>query len=104
MALLTSAKINGFQYDSLYFSVVQSRKQKLYTKDESGNDLPPEYKTWVYVQAFADAQAKKNGYPMLPKNHVICLDGDVASADVDAALKQHKIQMYDVDFANAEIV
>lgn len=111
MALQTSATINGVHHDSLYFSVVQSRKQKLYMKDENGNDLPPEYKTWVYVQAFADAQAKRNGGAMLGKNQLICLDGDVVSADVDSMLKQHKIQRYrgdfvvlDVDFANATIV
>lgn len=104
MALQTSAKINGFQYDSLYFSVVQTRKQKLYPKDEDGNELPSEWRTWVYVQAFADAQAKKDGLAMFPRNQVICLDGDIASADVDMALKSHKINMYDVDFSNATLI
>jgi len=106
MALKTSATINGFQYDSLYISVVQTRKQKLYPKDENGNDLTPEFKTWVYLQAFKDAQAKRDGMPMLPNNHVICLDGDIASANIDQALKDSGtvISQYGINLLAATLV
>ena len=91
MALQTSGTINGITHDSLYISVVQTRKQKLYPRDEHGNDLPPEFKTWVYIQAFKDAQAKRDLLPMLQKNIVICIDGDIQSADIDTALKNSGI-------------
>jgi len=106
MALQTSATINGFQYDSLYISVVQTRKQKLYPKDEQGNYLEPEFKTWVYLQAFKDAQAKRDGFPMLPHNHVICIDGDIASADIDQALKDSGIviQQYGIDLGASTLI
>ena len=106
MALQTSASINGFQYDSLYISVVQSRKQKLYPKDEQGNDLEPEFKTWVYLQAFKDALAKRDGMPMLSHNHVICIDGDIPSADIDQALKNSGIviQPYGIDLGESTLI
>jgi hypothetical protein len=106
MALQTSATINGFTYDSLYISVVQTRKQKLYPKDEQGNDLAPEFKTWVYLQAFKDAKAKRDGFPMLQHNHVICLDGDIASVDIDQALKDSGIVIgqYGIDLGSSTLV
>ena len=106
MALQISATINGFQHDSLYISVVQTRKQKRYPKDENGNDLPSEWSTWVYLQAFKDAQAKRDGFPMLPNNHVIELIGDIASADIDQALKNSGlvISKYEIDLGSATLV
>ena len=106
MALQTSAIINAFQYDSLYLSVVQTRKQKRYPKDENGNDLPSEWSTWVYLQAFKDAQAKRNGMPMLPKNNVIELIGDISSEDIDQALKDSGIVIgqYGIDLGSSTIV
>lgn len=106
MALQTSATINGFQYDSLYISVVQSRKQKIYPKDEQGNDIETEFKTWVYLQAFKDAKAKRDGFPMLQHNHVICINGDIDSADIDQTLKDIGIviQQYGIDLGASTLI
>jgi len=86
---------NGLPTFNGYWSIVKDRRQK--TSDG--------FKTWIYLNVFANEEAKKNRKSLLEKDHVLCFDGLLSYSQSYQQLKNmganHGIQCT-VDFSTAQ--
>lgn len=100
MALQTSITIHGILLTEAYISIVKSRTEKLYPKDENGNVLPPIYQTWVHIGGAVSKDLWEKG-DRFSLNHSIPLIGELKREEIYPILKTIQIPQFEIDFSNS---